>query len=57
MRSIVLKEKLAENKSIYIFILNQHAVLNESESLNVDILSASLLSDFKVNIPPRKGER
>ena len=38
----------------YLFLL-QHAVLKESESSDVVLLSAAILSDFRVKIPRLKG--
>ena len=51
-------QRIRQSKNISIpLLLYEHAVLNvnESESSDVVILSAAILSDFKVNIPRLKG--
>ena len=59
--SFELEKGLEENKQSknisMSLLLYEHAVLNvnESESSDVVILSAAILSDFKVNIPRLKG--
>ena len=61
MWSFELEKGLEENKQSknisMSLLLYEHAVLNvnESESSDVVILSAAILSDFKVNIPRLKG--